>query len=121
MWKAALLFCPYSSAWSSFLKPDGDRGESLALRRDPATQVTKAKRDIELKQGNHLLHTVFSEAAVPSLPRASRLERNKLCSLVLPISLQGLSLSLHSVWLPCSSHSSSQDAMSATLQSRILI
>ena len=48
--------CPYSSAWNSFLKPDGDRGESLALRRDPATQVTKAKRDIQLKQGSHLLH-----------------------------------------------------------------
>lgn len=39
-----------------FLKPDGERGQSLALKRDPATQVTKAKRDIQLKQGNHLLH-----------------------------------------------------------------
>lgn len=44
----ALLFGPTAVCEAHLLKPDGDRGESLALRKDPASQVTKAKRDIKL-------------------------------------------------------------------------
>lgn len=58
-----------------FLKPDGDRGQSLALRRDPTTQVTKAKRDIQLKQGNHLLHNGVFRDCHAQLPQKQAGER----------------------------------------------
>lgn len=114
---------PYSSGLTAvceahFLKPDGDRGESLALRKDPATQVKKAKRDIKLRKPSP---TQWSLQRLPCLasPEASREEVQTLQSRH-PL-LQDLSLSLCSMWLPCSNHYGSKDAMSATLQSRILI
>lgn len=115
---------PYSSGLTAvceahFLKPDGDRGESLALRKDSATQVKKAKRDIKLRKPSP---TQWSFQRLPCLasPEASREEVQTLQSHHL-ISLQDLSLSLCSMWLPCSNYYGSQDAMSATLQSKILI
>ena len=96
------------------LKPDGYRRESLALRRGPATQVTKAKRDIQLKQGNCLPHGDVFRGCHDQPPRNMQVKRSKFCSLFLPLSLQGPSLSLLSMWLPCSKHYGSQDAMNVS-------
>lgn len=103
------------------LKPDGYRRESLALRRGPATQVTKAKRDIQLKQGNCLPHSDVFRGCHDQPPRNMQVKRSKFCSLFLPLSLQGPSLLLLSMWLPCSNHYGSQDAMNVTWESGILM
>lgn len=97
------------------------RRESLALRRGSATQVTKVKRDIQLYQGNCLsTQRCFQRLSWPASQKHAG-KRSKFCSLFLPLSLQGPSLSLLSMWLPCSNHYGSQDAMNVTLESGILM
>lgn len=102
------------------LKPYGYRRESLALKRGPATQVTKAKRDIQLKQENCLPHSDVFRGCHDQPPRNTQVKRSKFCSLFLPLSLQGPSLSLLIMWLPCSNHYGSQDAMNVTLETGFL-
>lgn len=60
------------------LKPDGDRKESLALRRGPATQVTKAKKDIRLKQGNHLPHNGVLRGCHAQPPRNKQVSEEQI-------------------------------------------
>lgn len=87
-----------------FLKPDGDRGQLLALKRDPATQVTKAKRDIQLKQGNHLLHNdVFRGCHARSKQvREESLQSRPTSLFTGPVSvlLQQVVSLLQPLWLP---------------------
>lgn len=124
-WECGRL--PYSSVLSAvceahFLKPDGDRGQSLALRRDPTTQVTKAKRDTQLKQGNHLLHNGVFRGCHASLPRSERVRRGEFAvSSYISLYRACLCPSAASGFPAPTTHCGSQDAVSATLKSRILI